>query len=245
MSKDANSTYELLCDHARETALLTSIEGLLEWDERVGLPSAAGEYRAEQITYLAGMGHKRQTDPRIGDWLGELADSPLAADPHSDTGATIRQLRRNYEKKSKLPQSLVEELARTAVLGQQAWTDAREKDDFALFQPLLERTIALKQQEADAVGYKESRYDALLDDYEPDELTSSVSRVLADLRDQLVPLVAEIGQSERQAKVDILARSFPIDVQESFGREVASKIGFDFNRGRLDVTHHPFFSGVE
>ena len=156
MSNDANSTYRLLCDHARETALLTSIEGLLEWDERVGLPPAAGEYRAEQITYLAGMAHRRQTDPRIGDWLGELTDSPLAADPHSDTGATIRQLRRNYEKKIKLPQSLVEELARTAVLGQQAWTEARENDDFARFQPLLERTIALKQQEADAVDTEDA-----------------------------------------------------------------------------------------
>ena len=240
----SNETYELLCDHARETAMLVSIEELLGWDERIGLPPAAGEYRAEQMTYLAGMAHKRQTDPKIGEWLETLAESPLSEDPHSDSGATIRQLRRNYEKKIKLPQSLVEELTRTAVLGQQAWTKARENDDFARFQPLLEKMISLKQQEAEALGYAESPYDALLDEYEPDELTSNVSRVLADLRDQLVPLVGAIGQSDRKAKVDILARSFPIDSQESFGREIAARVGFDFNRGRLDVTHHPFCSGM-
>ena len=140
-------TYDLLCQDARETALLASIEALLGWDERTVMPPGAGEYRAEQMTYLAGLLHRRQTDPRIGDWLAELSGSTLAADPASDTGATIRELRRQYERKVKLPQSLVEELTRTAVLGQQAWQAARADSDFAAFAPLLSRTIELKRQQ--------------------------------------------------------------------------------------------------
>ena len=113
----STKVFEQLCDHARETAMLASIDELLQWDERVNLPPAAGPYRAEQVTYLSGLLHRRRTDPRIGEWLAELAGSELAADPHSDTGATVRHLQRDYDKQVRMPQSLVEALARAAVLG--------------------------------------------------------------------------------------------------------------------------------
>ena len=195
--------------HTREVALLQSAQSLLEWDERTKLPPAGGEYRAEQVSYLAGLIHQQQTAPEVGEWLAELAESPLAADPHSDTGAVIRQLKREYDKKTKLPQSLVEELARTAVLGQQVWAEARKANDFARFQPLLEKTIELKRQQAEAIGYDDVAYDALLDDFEPGEKTANVARVLAGLREQLVPLVAAIADSGRQPNVDILRRRYP------------------------------------
>jgi carboxypeptidase Taq len=220
--------------------LLSSIESLLGWDERCLLPAAAAEYRADQMTLLSGMIHVRQTDPRLGDWLTELAASPLAADPASLSGATIRQLKRQYDKKVKLPQSLVEELTRTSVMGQQAWQAARTENNFAALAPLLQKTIELKRQQAEATGYAQCRYDALLDDYEPGELTSNVARVLGDLRDELVPLAADIRESGRAPDRTLLRRRYPVDVQEAFGRRVAAAIGFDFRRGRLDVTAHPF-----
>lgn len=235
-------TYELLCQDARETALLASVEALLGWDERTIMPPAAGEYRAEQITYLAGLVHRRQTDPRIGEWLDELSGSPLAADPASDTGATIRELRRQYDRKVKLPQLLVEELTRTAVLGQQVWQTARQDSDFAVFAPLLKRTIELKRRQAEALGYAGHPYDALLEDYEPGESTAEVARVLADLRRELVPLVAAIRDSDRVPGEHILNRAYPVELQESFGRAAAAQIGFDFQRGRLDISAHPFCS---
>ena len=102
---------------------------------------------------------------------------------------------------------MVEELARTAVLGQQAWQEAREKDDFPSFRPLLEKMIELKRQQAEALGYPQCPYDALLDDYEPEELTANVGRVLAGLREELVPLVAEIQQSGRRPNTALLARA--------------------------------------
>jgi len=239
---DPSQLYQQVVDHARQTALLASVSSVLGWDERTQLPAAAGEHRADQMTLLSGMIHERNTDPRQGERLGELSESSLAADPHSETGTTIRQLRREYDKATRLPRSLVEELTRTAVLGQQAWEKARAADDFALFRPLLARTIELKRQQADALGYAECRYDALLDEFEPHETTANVGRVLAGLRDELVPLVAEIANSGRQAPVDLLAREYPAARQSEFGRSVAAKIGFDFSRGRLDTTAHPFCS---
>jgi carboxypeptidase Taq len=235
-------TYESLCAHLRETALLHSIAELLEWDERTKMPVAAGAFRADQIAYLSGQVHRRRTDPRLGDWLLELEASSLVEDPHSDAGATIRQCRRHFDKLVKVPASLVEDLTRTAVLGQQAWVEARRNNDFPRFVPLLKRIIGLKREQAEAVGYPRCPYDALLDDYEPGETTENVARILGGLREELVLLAAAVAQSGRSPNGDILRRRYPQAAQEEFARQAVSAIGFDFQRGRLDVTHHPFCS---
>lgn len=244
MTDNSPAAYQSLCDHARETAKLTSIVGLLEWDERTKMPPAGGEYRAEQIAFLAGEIHKRQTAPQLGEWLAQLAESPLAREPHSKSGTVIRQLRRQYDKKTRLPQSLVEELSRTAVLGQQMWVEARKADSFAMFQPLLDKTLKLKRQEAASLGYDDTPYDALLDDYEPGAKTTEVRATLGALREALTPLVEQIVASSRRPDGTILKREFPIEAQEAFGKAAAAAIGFDFDAGRLDVTDHPFCGGA-
>lgn len=240
----AESTFDKLCQHVRETALLESVDGLLGWDERTKLPPAGGAYRAEQIAYLAGWIHRRRTDPQLGEWLSELADSSLADDPHSDQGATIRVMKRLFEKRSKLPQQLVEEITRASVLGQQAWVEARKNNDFRSFEPILSKIIGLRRQEAAAVGFQQSPYDPLLDDYEPGERTSNVARVLEGLRQDLVPLVQAIADSGKKPQSEILERHYPAAKQEAFGRAAAERIGFDFRRGRLDETQHPFCGGA-
>jgi carboxypeptidase Taq len=244
MTDTARQTYDRLCQYARETALLASIDAVLGWDERTMLPSAAGGHRAEQIALLAGMVHQRWTNPEVGLWLSALLETPLAADKHSETGANIHRLKREYDRKVKLPQKLVEELARTTSLSERAWEAARRDNDFATFRPWLEKLLQLKREEAEALGYPERPYDALLENFEPETRTSEVEQVLARLREQLTPLVEAIRQAGRQPDVSILAREYPVAQQEAFGREAATHIGFDFSRGRLDVTTHPFCSGL-
>src|SRR6266850_7799601 len=215
MSEKLQATYDRLCAHAREAAILNSMQGLLGWDERTKLPPAGGEYRAEQMSFLAGLIHKKQTAPEVGEWLAELIDSPLAADRHSQAGADIVNLKRDYDRKTKLPQALVEELAKLSVLGQQLWVEARKANDFARFRPLLERTLELKRQEAAAIGFDDQPYDALLDEYEPGAKTVEVAAVLRGLREQLVPLVAAIAASNKRPKVDVLKGQYPVDLQEN------------------------------
>jgi carboxypeptidase Taq len=239
-----DETYALLTAHAREAKMLSSIQEILEWDERTKMPPANGQYRADQAAYVAGLVHQKQTAPIMGDWLTALADSPLAADPTSDAGAVIKHLRHDYDKRTRLPQSLVEELTRTGVQGQQVWAAARKANDFAAFQPILTKMVDLKKQEAAALGYTTTPYDPLLDDYEPGETTANVARVLAELRDALVPLVHVISESKYRPNTTILSRTYPTAVQETFGKLAATKIGFDFRAGRLDVTDHPFCAGL-
>jgi len=257
MPDQTERLYEEVCTHARRTALWTSIESVLGWDQRTQMPAAAAEYRADQMTLLARVIHEHWTDPDFGRRLGELADT-LSGTPadqgmedadrtpfsRADMAVTVRRLKRRHDRKMKLPPTLVEELARTSVLGEAAWAEARRKNDFPSFRPLLERLVELKRQEADALGYPQCRYDALLDDYEPEALTSNVAQVLDALRQPLVELVQSIADSTRRPDVSVLHRRYPVAAQEAFGRQAASQIGFDFQRGRLDVTVHPFCSGL-
>jgi carboxypeptidase Taq len=156
----------------------------------------------------------------------------------------VREIRRVYDRAVKVPKELVEELARTTTRAQQVWQEARQKDDFVVFRPWLEKIVALKRQEAQAVGYRDVPYDALLDEYEPGASTGEIRHLFAALREALVPLVSAITSSGKRPPRELLERHYPVAAQQSFGRRAAEAIGFDFDAGRLDVTVHPFCSGI-
>ena len=238
--EDIHALYQHVREHMRQTAVLTSVDSLLGWDERVMLPSGGAEWRAEQMSFLAGLAHERRTRSELGEWLDELLASPLAEDPASDSGATIRELKRDYDRRVKIPQSLVQELRKTSVLGQQVWEQAREKNDFEMLRPLLEKMFDLCREQADCLGWEGSPYDPLLDDFERGATTAQVADLFSGLREELVPLVHAVNESGRKPPDGMLSRPFPVKDQERFTRQVAERIGFDFKRGRMDVTVHPF-----
>ena len=232
--------YEELCSHLKRIAILQSTSALLEWDQQTKLPEGAGAYRSAQITYFAGEIHRLRTEKRMGQWIEELSTCEEASDPHSVIGCNIAQVKKDYDRQIKIPAQLVEELARACSQGHQIWVEARRDNDFAKFAPALKTIIKLKQEQADAVGFVDCRYDALLDEFEPGAKTVEVAQILEGLRQELVPLVDSIKGSARESHVDILHREYRIGAQEKFVLDASAQIGFDFNRGRLDVTHHPF-----
>lgn len=234
--------FEALCQRTREIKYLGSTSALLSWDQQTKLPARGGAYRAEQLTFLAGEMHRRITDPAYGELLHDLSETELVEDPHSDAGSTILELKHRYEKNSKLPKPLVEELARTTSLAQEVWAEAREQDDFSRFAPSLKRIFQLKREQADAVGYQETPYDVLLDDFEPGATTDEVAGVLDALRNELVPLIDQVRGGAFEPDPSILRRHYPVEAQREFGRLASTAIGFDYQRGRLDTTLHPFCS---
>lgn len=236
----APPAYESLCAHLRKIAIMQSTASLLEWDQQTKLPAGAGAYRSEQITFFAGEIHRLRTAESLGQWIRELADVDEAADPHSVIGCTIANVKKDYDRQVKLPARLVQELARACSKGHQIWVDARRENDYAKFAPALKTIIKLKQEQADAIGFTDCRYDALLDEFEPGAKTAEVARILEDLRAELVPLVDSIKSSSRQPPAEVLRREYPVDAQEKFAIDASAKIGFDYERGRLDITHHPF-----
>ena len=237
--------YAELVEQLTKAALLGSCGHLLSWDEQTYLPPGGAEHRASQLGFLAGLVHERATSPRIGELLSALEQSGELGEADSAMAVNVREARRSYDRATKLPRRLVEELSRVTTLSQQAWVAARKASDFGRFLPWLRQVVDLKRQEAQAIGCGDGiPYDALLDDYEPGAKSSDVQAVFAPLRDALVELVAAIRESGRQPDISLLERRYPKPAQREFGREAAQAIGFRFDEGRLDEAAHPFCSGI-
>ncbi|HEY2585822.1 MAG TPA: carboxypeptidase M32 [Tepidisphaeraceae bacterium] len=241
---DAQTAYDALVRELREISLLGSVNSLLGWDERTQMPPKGTEHRAAQSSLLARMVHERFTSPRIDEWLNAVEASDVVKGPESDAAVNVRETRRSYDRARKLPSSLVEEETRVAVLAQQAWGESRAKSDYPSFEPWLAKTLDLKRQEAKCVGYTADMYDALLDEFEPGETTASLRQTFERLRVPLVELIGKIVDSGRKAPVEILERSYPPEAQAKLAREAAAAVGFDFEAGRLDVSLHPFCTGL-
>ena len=209
------------------------------------MPSGGNEHRANQLSLLAGVAHQWASLPRIGELLNELTDSELNDGADSDSVVNIREIKRTYERNIRLPQRLVEEMSRVTALAQHHWAESRQKKDFRTFAPWLKQIIDLKREEAAAVGFADDGepYDALLDEYEPGAKSEGVAAVFAALRKELVPLLDAIRGAKLAPNVSILSRHFPEAVQAQLCKEAATAVGFDFDRGRLDITTHPFCSG--
>ena len=240
----ADQAYDELMRRVREESLLTTVEALLEWDEETYMPPGGVESRSEQLALVAGILHERGTDPRLGELLAAVEGSDLLADPTSPRAINVRTLRREYDRFVRLPRRLVEEVARTTTLAATAWAAARAAADFTSFRPWLERIVALKQNEAECVGYDGEPYDALLEDYEPGLRSEVVARLYKALRAELVPLAARLEAAPRRPDPSVLRRHFPRDRQRRFGETVAAAVGFDFGRGRMDLGVHPSCTAV-
>jgi len=229
------------CGHARRTAVLASVESLLGWDEQTMLQRAGGPHRADQATAMAAVVHGLRTDPAQAERLAALGVSPLATGGTPHERAAIRLLKHDADKQSRLPRRLVEELARAAVEAQQAWVEARASSTWSTLRPHLVRMFALKREQAACQRPDLDPYDALLDDYEPGARWRRLADRFAPLRAAVVDLVGECGAAFRRPDESILTeRRYPVGAQRDFVREVAGRIGFDFDRGRLDTTEHPF-----
>ena len=232
--------YAELVTLSRERSVLGSTLGILQWDAEIVMPRNGVKHRGDQMALLAGLVHDRGTSPRIGELLGEIEGSSLVSDPESAEAVNVRELRRDFDRETKLPRELVEELSRVSAHSHQAWAEARDKDEFKLFEPWLDKTFALAREKADAMGYEGVRYDALLDDFEPRMTTADVSALFAGLAPQLIPIV----ESLRDRPSPEPNRELPVERQRAFAEEIAANVGFDIQGGRFDLGPHPFCSTI-
>lgn len=240
LAPDLPPPYRSLTDRLREIALLHSTSALLSWDQQTYMPPRAVAHRADQLGYFSGKAHALFTAPEVGGWIAACEDLGLADDP----GANVRQWRRDYQRATRLPGDLVEEVERTRVLGNEAWTHARRASDFARYAPSLEKMFSLSRQMADRWGYEDSPYDALLEGYEPGARAADLAALFDRLRPELSALLAPAAERSARVPAKLLAGHYPVEQQKAFNREVASAFGFDFEAGTIDTTTHPFCSGV-
>jgi carboxypeptidase Taq len=220
---------------------LGGIIGLLSWDQETYLPPRAGPARAAQLSTLQGLYHQRLVAPEVGEWL-ERAEAEGEA-LSSDLRAMLRVFRHERDRAVKVPERLVRALAEAQSEGLAGWKEARAARRFAPFQPALERLLALRREQADAIGHGGERYDALLDHYEPGMTTERLLPVLERLRAQLVPLVDALDGAVDEPD-PFAGRSFDPQAQWRFTVELLGLLGFDLEAGRQDRSIHPFTGGT-
>lgn len=239
-----DEAYRWLAEHSRETAYMISMGQVLGWDQRTHIPPKGHDHRHNQFALLAKWIHARATDPQVGEALARVETSDLVGDPMVVAAVNLREWRRDYDRAVKIPQDLAVALAKATAAGETAWERARPADDWETFKPFLATIVALKREEAQALGYAAEPYDAHLDHFEPGETAAGLAPLLEELRVSLLRVLEAVQGSGRRPQGEVVRRHFPVDTQDRFARLAAQAIGYDFAGGRLDPTAHPFSSGI-
>ncbi len=238
------NAYPALVERVREASLVGSVASVLGWDQETVMPQGGVEFRSRQLALLARLHHERSTDPQIGELL-ERSAADTSIDPAGPEAANIREMQRDFDRACKLPASLVEELAKVSSVAQHEWAAARSASDFAKFRPWLEKLVALNRQKAQCLGIPAGgeAWDALADTFEPGCRARDVAALFGPLRERLRGLLDRVMGSAHGPSNRFNELELDIDSQERFVRFVAESVGFDFTRGRLDRSTHPFCGG--
>ena len=215
---------------------LLCVMNALTWDARTQMPPGGGAARAQQLATLSAVAREKLLDPAF-----ERAADDVIADaqqPDVQTRAALQALEA-VDAMRRVPDQLTRELALLRSEAQDLWALARSSDDFALFAPILERMVALTRQLAEALGYADHPYDALLNTYEPGLTVATLLPLFARLRAHHVPLLRAI-QARPAPRSDFLTRHYPAAQQREVSLTAARRFGYDITRGRLDESAHPF-----
>jgi carboxypeptidase Taq len=239
---DTFSAYGKLLKRAREIALLDSANSLLSWDKETYMPARALDHRAGQMAYFSGQAHRLFTARKVGEWISECEQHGFA--PGSDEAANVREWRRSYDRKAKIPARLVEKFQRLCAHARESWGQARKESKFKIFRPHLQKLMDLHLQFSELWGYTGSPYNAHLDEYEPGARAEDLRELFARLRPEIVAILGPAMERSAATPRSILNGHYPVAAQQAFNREVAQAMGFDFAAGRIDTTTHPFCTGL-
>ena len=238
---------EALSTRLLEIQRINSAASVLSWDQETYMPAGGGAARAEQIATLQGIAHQKlvssDTERLLGSWLDLSTGLPLEQDGElwdESSRALLREVWRDYNRARKLSSDFVMRLSRECSLAQQVWVEAKEQSSYKLFLPNLRTVLSLKREEAQHLGFQASPYNALLDVYEPGSTIAALRPLFAQLKARLIPLLKNIQNSPVQIDDGFLYHAYDQARQIEFGRLVLIAMGYDFEKGRLDLSAHPF-----
>lgn len=218
---------------------LNSAAAVLGWDQQTYMPPGGAEERGYQLSTLQSLAHALFTSAEVGRLLEDLKPYAEQLDPDSDEARLLRVTAREYQKQTRVPAEFVAEFSRLTALAHQVWQEARATNNFALFQPWLEKIMDMRRQYADMFAPYAHVYDPLLDDYEPGLKTADVRAIFDALRPQQVALLQSIAERP-QVDDSFLHVAYDENRQWDFGVEVITRFGYDWKRGRQDKSAHPF-----
>ena len=232
-----NELYQEYVSHMRQYADVEYASAVLAWDKEVYCPPKGADIRAQQMATLSGIAHELFTKASFGELLDQLIAQKEELDFKIARNITITQ--KEYHRNQKLSTEFVIRRSRAISAAYDAWVKAREANDFAIYKEPLAALVDIKKEEAQLLSEGDNLYDALLDQYEPGATVAELDPLFNDVKEQLVAFAQKIRQ---QAPIphDFLQQHFPKDQQWDFGIELLKAMGYDFEAGRQDISHHPF-----
>jgi len=239
---ESENLLEKLLERLKIAAKFYYAASLLDWDQQTKMPDGGAEGRAEIFAAVKTEAFKLFTSDEIGEILKKLTGMEEKFDIEKQ--ALVKRINAIYQRSKAIPEDLFKAFNEAKSKSYTIWVKAREKSDFTLFQPALEKIIQFTRQFAELYGYEKNPYDGLLPDYEPGLTTEDLRTIINNLRKELVPLVRLLMEQPNKPDETLLQGNFPEDLQQQLSLQILKAINYDFNRGRLDPTPHPFTTQV-
>ncbi len=234
------SGYDDLNTHIAQLNDILNTLNILKWDARTQMPAGGSQTRGHQQATLSRMAREHFASDETARLL-DVAEAEIAGEnPDSYRVRAVRQTRQYYEIVRRIPADLLSRKATLAPVSEHVWHKAKQNNDFASFAPYLQQMLDLAKELADAVGYEEHPFDALVFEYEPSMTAARLRVLFDDLKAGLLPLLERITAHDRPLEKDLWAAMYPIEQQHAFALKMAQAIGYDLERGRLDIAPHPF-----
>ena len=225
-------------EHITKIEELNKLSALVYWDMKISMPKKSLEQRSNTLGYLSGEVFKLSTGLEVKGFIEYFM--PIIKELSLIDKAMIRKLKKDYDETKKIPEQRYKEFTIATSLSEAAWEEAREKDDFKIFEPHLEKMVEFQREFADYYGYKENKYDALLDKYEEGMTIRKLDKIFEELKEGILNILEYIKKSDKKINKDFLEDKFKIKRQKKLSLFLLNKIKFDMEAGRLDETTHPF-----
>lgn len=236
------NNYNKLERHAKKLSRLGHLNAICGWDQAAMMPNGGAQARSEAMAELAVISHELATAPYLDNWFADAEKEHLTAEQR----VSLATLKRHWMMRNILPADLVEQQSLTGSQCEHAWRSQRKENDWEGFKANLKPVVELARQEAairsQATGL--SRYDALLDIYEPGMTSAVLDGIFADVKSWLPQLIQQVEAKQATEEILPLPTPFAIDKQQALSLDAMTLLGFDFDHGRLDISTHPFCGGV-
>ncbi len=237
-----NSVFEALKPHLDRMMALKAALVLFEWDDATLAPEKAGELTEKVIGTLSG----EYFGAVNNETVKELAEKCAGEEGLSEAEAgQVRELLEEISKLDAIPQKEYQEFSQLTAGAVRIWTKAKADNDFDAFAPTLEKVIDFQKRFA-AYRAKEGqkKYDVMLNDFEPGFSMELLDEFFGVIKKEIVPLLKAVQESKVEIPNDFLTGDFTDEQQEEIGRFIAEYVGFDFSKGVMAVSAHPFTTNL-
>jgi len=242
MSTTATPAYDELVGTYIRLHRLGHLQSIAGWDQAANMPAKGNEARAAALAEMAALLHRMRTDGALADQLARAGQEPL----DDLQRANLREIHRDWRSANALPESLVQRRSMATARCEHAWRSQRPANDWAGFLVNFRPLLAVAREEAALLSAQTglSRYDALMDQFEPGMTSATLDRVFGDVRQWLPGLIQQVRDKQAAEPLIEPVGPFPLAAQRALCERVIRWLGFDFEAGRLDVSTHPFCGGV-